>query len=622
VDGGNRTQYDYDENGRLVRKVFPNNVEVYRSFLPGGYIKEMTSRDKDGIIDSFIYSYDESGKKRDIERYRRNLENVSGVYHFDYDKNGRLTGVERNNELIRKYTYDSYGNRKSVEEAGKVTNYSYDVLNRLVSSEKVSFENNIHEVNAYNYDGRGNMTELLVNGIMAKQYKFDATNMMTWGYDKDKGEASYEYNGIGKRVSVKTPAENIEYILDYTREYNDMLGREVNGKVESFVYDDDVISMNKEGNDYFYLLDDLGSTMRLTGTDGATVASYAYDEFGKALNVLTGKERGKQYSKQGNIIQPFAFTGYLQDDLSDNYYAHARYYDPNSGRFISKDQDIFMHIEDPESLNLYEYCKNNPIDYYDPTGNDAFPWWFQAFGKGMEAHIFLQTYTAVTNPTAEAERNVYGTLISKGRADLVFYNEDGVAEIYEIKPASYDPNNPNNTDKAKAAAKNKRAHAQLNKYVTNWPNNDRNSIDTGCNRARVGTNYNHKFQDVYMPSLIDEDKVIHYYAGTGEDSGLIYYEYIDKPADKELVEAPEKAKESIRNRYGIYLTIIIIALIILAIVVIALLIYFGVFAAIGGAIYAAIMAIAEAFSAILLGLETIGAAILSWFGILSKACGG
>ncbi|SDB19804.1 RHS repeat protein [Butyrivibrio sp. INlla16] len=107
VDGANKTLYDYDENGRLSRKVLPNSVELQLSYLPGGYLKEMIARDDEGIIDSYVYSYDDSGRRSDVERHRRNLEHVSGLYHYDYDKIGRLTGVQRNNELIRSYSYDS-----------------------------------------------------------------------------------------------------------------------------------------------------------------------------------------------------------------------------------------------------------------------------------------------------------------------------------------------------------------------------------------------------------------------------------------------------------------------------------------------------------------------------------
>ena len=48
----------------------------------------------------------------------------------------------------------------------------------------------------------------------------------------------------------------------------------------------------------------------------------------------------------------------------------ARNYNPSTGRFISRDA-FAGRRSDPLSLNLYTYCKNNPIRYVDPSGHDA-----------------------------------------------------------------------------------------------------------------------------------------------------------------------------------------------------------------------------------------------------------
>ena len=46
----------------------------------------------------------------------------------------------------------------------------------------------------------------------------------------------------------------------------------------------------------------------------------------------------------------------------------ARYYDPVIGRFISPDS-IVQSPGDPQTLNRYSYCRNNPQRYTDPSGN-------------------------------------------------------------------------------------------------------------------------------------------------------------------------------------------------------------------------------------------------------------
>ena len=200
-----------------------------------------------------------------------------------------------------------------------------------------------------NYDNRGNQTSIIENGTISKTFTFDTANMLAKVTDEVKGEATYSYNGFGKRVAVNRPEEKIEYLLDLTKDYHNMLERSVNGEAESYVYDNNVVSMSKAGNDYFYMLDELGTGMYLTETDGAVSDTYAYDEFGRSLDPYTGKEK-QQYKKQGNIIQPFAFTGYQTDEMTENYFAQARYYNARNGRFVSEDK-VRGHKNRPDSIN-------------------------------------------------------------------------------------------------------------------------------------------------------------------------------------------------------------------------------------------------------------------------------
>jgi RHS repeat-associated protein len=53
-------------------------------------------------------------------------------------------------------------------------------------------------------------------------------------------------------------------------------------------------------------------------------------------------------------------------------YAHARYYQPGFGRFMSVDP-LAGDVGDPQSLNLYSYVRNNPINFIDPTGMGSCP---------------------------------------------------------------------------------------------------------------------------------------------------------------------------------------------------------------------------------------------------------
>jgi len=65
---------------------------------------------------------------------------------------------------------------------------------------------------------------------------------------------------------------------------------------------------------------------------------------------------------------PYRYSGYIFDEETGLYYLKARYYDPETARFLSEDTYLGQ-AGDPLSLNLYAYVKYNPLKYYDPTGH-------------------------------------------------------------------------------------------------------------------------------------------------------------------------------------------------------------------------------------------------------------
>jgi RHS repeat-associated protein len=64
-------------------------------------------------------------------------------------------------------------------------------------------------------------------------------------------------------------------------------------------------------------------------------------------------------------------TGQRLDDTGLYYYG-ARYYDPAIGRFISVDP-VIANVYNPQVINPYSYCLNNPLRYIDPTGHISQP---------------------------------------------------------------------------------------------------------------------------------------------------------------------------------------------------------------------------------------------------------
>jgi RHS repeat-associated protein len=119
------------------------------------------------------------------------------------------------------------------------------------------------------------------------------------------------------------------------------------------------IATKKQGVVYYYHTDHLGSSSVITDSAGTKIEEiYYYPYGGTRIN-------------SGTVNVKHKFTGQEEDAETGLYYYGARYYDPILGRFISADT-IVQNPFDPQSLNRYSYCINNPLKYTDPTGHG---WW-------------------------------------------------------------------------------------------------------------------------------------------------------------------------------------------------------------------------------------------------------
>jgi len=362
-------RYSYDDNGHLSKKIFPNGAGTCYDYYQGGLLKSLTSADKDGILDRYEYAYNEKGNRTQIKRYRRDLRNVSGTYDYAYDELGRLTESKKDGILQNSYSYDAFGNRIAEETEGVRTTYSYDVVDRLIGKIEHTGTNSAETLNtAYAYDRRGNLIREYENDALTKTYDFNLQGMLEKSVVSPDTELqkkiSYTYNFMGQRVSKKSDLEEIRYLTDITRDHSNLLKETVNGKARTYTYDASVVSFSTDRENFYYQTDELGSTMYLTGTDGASYSPYAYDPFGNRLDPKTGRRKG--YSVDGNIIQPFAFTGYREEE-NGLYYAQARSYDPRSGRFTGEDKVRGMLVF-PETQNHYIYCWNAPLGLVDNNG--------------------------------------------------------------------------------------------------------------------------------------------------------------------------------------------------------------------------------------------------------------
>ena len=105
---------------------------------------------------------------------------------------------------------------------------------------------------------------------------------------------------------------------------------------------------------YYYHYNALGSVVALSDSSGDSCQSYEYSVYGQTA-----------VSDPNFIANPYMFTGRRFDYETGLYYYRARYYNPYIGRFLQTDP-----IGYSAGMNMYAYCKNNPLCLTDPSGND------------------------------------------------------------------------------------------------------------------------------------------------------------------------------------------------------------------------------------------------------------
>ncbi len=242
----------------------------------------------------------------------------------------------RNN--VTEYTYDGNGNRTKLLECEKgnvkQTTYAYDKNDRLLT---VSTGD---DTVTYTYDDNGNMLEK----SDGTEQTFDLLDRMSSYKSAEGTVTTYGYYADDMRRSKKT-GNNAEITQIWS---DDDIALELeSGEVRStYVYGENLIC-SAYG---WYLYNAHGDVTALTANNGTVTKNYEYNSFGVQKSATDDGDEN-----------PYRYSGEYYDTESGYTYLQARYYDPNTGRFISEDPAM-------DGENWYVYCGNDPVNMVDPTG--------------------------------------------------------------------------------------------------------------------------------------------------------------------------------------------------------------------------------------------------------------
>lgn len=391
ISKGMRYSYAYDDMDRLTEKKASGRTLLALAYDREGNLTKQT--DVTGTTTE--YRYDLSNRITEVWEKGNCLAayayypddtikslhcgNLHTEYTYDADRNLASLKTTLGAEVLadNRYRYDGNGNLVEKQQKHGTTTYAYDSRNRLVTAEYPTHREKLyydkagnrkkritsHTEETYQYDKRNRLTAYTKDG-KTSQFTYDnAGNLL-----KDN-KAVYEYDAFHRNTKVETFDGNIQ-INRYDAEG---LRHEVeeNGKLVSFLYrGTEVIAEETKEETIRYI-----RTQELLASDAEhakTYYHYASDEMGSITHVAEESSvlNWYEYDAWGNIAacqetieNRFRFNGQQYDPVSQQYYLRARYYNPVIGRFTQED------TYRGDGLNLYAYCRNNPVYYVDLSGN-------------------------------------------------------------------------------------------------------------------------------------------------------------------------------------------------------------------------------------------------------------
>ncbi|MCC6540562.1 MAG: VCBS repeat-containing protein [Bryobacterales bacterium] len=381
---GGATNYTYDALDRLV-SISQNGASVQTKSVgieyDGASLARTLSRSAGGVpVASTAFEYECGGCAGRVRAIRHRKASDNSVIHdltFSRNPAGTITGMT-DLDGNHSYTYDPLGMLQAATHAASALqpneSYSFDgVGNRLSShlspTHRYSYQtqgqgNRLQQDNEFDfsYDAEGNLVQKTNRSTGAvTSYTFDYINRLIGVSERAGGRevssATYVYDAANRRIRTIENGRTKSYVYEGQ---NPWLTFDSTGNLESRrLYNrglDSILADEVAGQTRWYFTDHLGTVRDLRSTAGTSLGHFTYDSFGRLLG------------SSGTVDNEFRLTGREFSSATGLTFLRARYYDSQTGRFISEDPAGYVS----GSLSLYDYAQNSPLSLFDPSGRTTF----------------------------------------------------------------------------------------------------------------------------------------------------------------------------------------------------------------------------------------------------------
>jgi RHS repeat-associated protein len=341
---GHQTKFAYDQNSNLSAQTYPNGTTATFIHDAADRLTKITDSGPMGQI-SFTEGRDSVGQ---LTSETVAGEPPYGLVNYAYDPANRVTSANYGGPQIS-YQYDAADRltqmTKNFGSQPLVSVLTYDNADQLLSLTTSQTGRQVQKLQFTN-DANGNRIQSTDQSGKSTTYTYDQENRLT-AYS---GMAMYAYNGDGLRMSKTVGATAESFTWDLSGQLplliQDGATRYVTGSNGA-----PLEQIASDGTIRYYHQDALGSTRALTNANGQLDSVYLYDPYGNTI------------SWSGSPApNPFQFAGEYTDAESGLQYLRARYYDPTTAQFLTRDP------MEPLTRQPYAYASNNPLNLTDPSG--------------------------------------------------------------------------------------------------------------------------------------------------------------------------------------------------------------------------------------------------------------
>ena len=343
-DDGLEVRYGYDALNRIRHIRYGNGVETAYTYDGDGNIRTLETKAGENVLLSFAYRYDGNGNRTAKTGTQATLGGITiGNNALDisyaYDVRGQLLEERRNGTSVC-YAYDKAGNRIRKTDGQGEIRYLYNAKNQLTAEESPA------DRKQFSYDRQGGIIEEK-NAAGIRLFSYNSRHQQTRVETETGSVQENRYDAEGLRFELLENGRRTSFVY-HDGELLQEEGREEQGTSYHLGAGMEAFRRGQELS--YYHRDEQLSTVFVTDGQGEIRNSYQYDAFGIPLETT---------EQLNNRIR---YTGQQYDELTEQYYLRARYYNPVAGRFMQED------VYQGDGLNLYAYCGNNPVVYDDPSG--------------------------------------------------------------------------------------------------------------------------------------------------------------------------------------------------------------------------------------------------------------